>query len=387
MNKKLILPWFLWIIIFSLFFGYSLVFAWPQMSDIKTSLIFKLSDNIYTWNIGLKSTKILFKSSKNLENYEIKSTCNTFSKLIYNNWDYYMFALKVFDDDCSEKFDFIDDLWEKQLGFELNVVSEYDMLSKLIDLETIRLVRMKNSLEKKLSILKKYEEYDEKISENYYNFLEKNRELEETMFNLDIINNIIDARGDKYIVPVAGHIMPTTQVKVPNSSRWYRDDYTDWIHHGWDIDWSFWEQVIALADWIIVRTVTGFEFSDLEKIEKWDNLSEETQLRNLDILRWNQVWLKTMSWDVIMYSHLNEIFSNIKSWEIVKQWQPLWAIWITWVPDKNYTDYHLHFVVHKNPYTEEKIWNYDYDDYMRWDWAFKGETSSYIIENQSKVFK
>jgi hypothetical protein len=181
--------------------------------------------------------------------------------------------------------------------------------------------------------------------------------------------------------------MPTLPSKVPNSSRLYRSDYTDWIHHGWDIDWYFWEQVIALQEWIIVRVVDKFEYSDLNMIKKWDNLTEDDKIKNLDILRWKQVWLKTVSWDVVMYSHLNDIYTNLNVWEFVNKWQPLWTIWITGVPDENYTDYHLHYEVHKNPFVTEKVWLYDIDDYMKWDWAFKWATIDFIVKNQWKYFE
>jgi hypothetical protein len=49
-----------------------------------------------------------------------------------------------------------------------------------------------------------------------------------------------------------------------------------------------------LDDGIIVRVVSEFEFEDLNKIVKKDDLTYDEELRNLDILRGKQVWLKTM---------------------------------------------------------------------------------------------
>jgi hypothetical protein len=237
-----------------------------------------------------------------------------------------------------------------------------------------------------LSLLE-YNEFNKNWSISYYNFLRKNRLLNEVIYNLNIINSILDWRNDKYSLPIIWKKLPTNPVKIPNSSREYRADYTDWIHHGWDFDASFWEQVNAIDDGIIVRVVSGFNFSDLSNIVRWDNLTYEEKLRNLDILRWNQVWLKTMKWDVAFYSHLNGIFTNIEEWTIVRKWQPLWTVWISWVPDKNYTDYHLHLPIHKNPYNEKMVWKYDIDDYMNWDWYFKWETSDYIVNNQNNIFE
>jgi len=50
--------------------------------------------------------------------------------------------------------------------------------------------------------------------------------------------------------------------------------------------------VIAIDDGIILRVVDGFLFEDLQKIKR-ENLSHLDKLVNLDILRGNQVWLKT----------------------------------------------------------------------------------------------
>jgi hypothetical protein len=49
-----------------------------------------------------------------------------------------------------------------------------------------------------------------------------------------------------------------------------------------------------LDDGIIVRVVSEFEFTDLNTLTKREDLTYEEELRNLDILRGKQVWLKTM---------------------------------------------------------------------------------------------
>lgn len=387
MNKKSILTWVIWIIVFSIVFGYSLVFAWTWLFDNSLSISFKSSENIYLDSITLNKTKILFKSGHDLSEYKIKSECNIFSKLTSAKWWYYMFDLKFFDNKCEkENFVLVDSNDEVKLNFKLNLLSEYDIYTKLLDLDSDKLARLKQILNKKIQSYKQFQKYDSTIEKNYYIFLEKNRILSETIYNRDLIDKILEKRSEKYIVPVAWRKMPTNQSKIPNTGRPYRQEYTDWIHHWWDIDADFWEQVIALDDWIIVRTVTNFEFSDLDKIKKWKALSNEDLTRNLDILRWNQVWLKTMSGDVVFYSHLNEIFSNIKIWEVVKKWQPLWTVWKTWVPDENYTDYHLHFEVQKNPFNLQKNQEYDLDDYMKWDWLLKWKNTEFILENQFKYF-
>jgi hypothetical protein len=114
-----------------------------------------------------------------------------------------MYELKFFDNECSsENFVLANDKSDIKIQFNLNLLSEYDILSKMLDLKTTRLIQFKEILDKKVSLYSKYIEYDEKIEKNYYIFLEKNRLLNEAIYNRNIINNIIKKRDEKYIVPV-----------------------------------------------------------------------------------------------------------------------------------------------------------------------------------------
>ena len=220
----------------------------------------------------------------------------------------------------------------------------------------------------------------------YFKFLKKKRRYNEYSYELDVINLILSWRKQKYISPMVWYRIPDTYFKIPNSPREYRKEYTDWIHHWWDMDSPFWEEVIALDDWIIVRIVRGFDYSDLWKIKRWNNLTYEEKLKNLDLLRWNQVWLKTVKWDVVFYSHLDKFFSYINEWMIIKSWIPLWTVWISWIPDKSYNNSHLHFAIMKNPYNKYLAWSYDILDYMKWDWLFMNKDMEYIIENTKNIF-
>lgn len=388
MNKKSIFTWLIWAILFSLVFWYSLVFAGTGFFDGTTKVEFKLSDNIYQDSISLNSTKVMFKSWHDLSKYKIKSECSIFSKMAYKKDDLYMFDLKVFWNECDNKnFILVNENNEIVSQFSFNLINEYDILSKLLDLDTNNLQKLQLTLATKYKSYSKYESFDKNLESDYYSFLQKNRVLNETIYNKKLIDNIIKNRSEKYIVPVAWRSIPTNNVRLPNTWRPYRQAYTDWIHHWWDIYWNFWEQVISLDDGIIVRTVDQFDFSDLNKIKKWKNLSKDDLIRNLDILRGKQVWLKTMKWDVIFYSHLNDIFANVKVWEVVKKWQPLWTIWITWVPDEDYTDYHLHFEVQKNPFSLKAWESYDIDDYLKWDWLMDWKTIDYVKEHQLEFFE
>jgi hypothetical protein len=138
---------------------------------------------------------------------------------------------------------------------------------------------------------------------------------------------------------------------------------------------------------MVIRVVSGFRFEDLNRITYWEKLSEDQKIKNLDILRWNQIWLKTAKWDVVFYSHLQDIFPGIEEWKMVRKGQKVGTIGISWVPDKDYTDYHLHFPIHKNPYNIQMVGKYDYDDYMRWPWYFQSNSLYEVLELQNQVFE
>lgn len=72
-----------------------------------------------------------------------------------------------------------------------------------------------------------------------------------------------------------------------------------------------------------------FSSKDFQRIVYGDTLSYEQKLQNLDILRGNQVWLKTMKGEVIFYSHLEEVDSSIQEGMLIKKNDPIGTIGIT----------------------------------------------------------
>ena len=44
---------------------------------------------------------------------------------------------------------------------------------------------------------------------------------------MNVIENILQKRKQKYSIPVEGFLLPTKKTKLPNSSRPYRAGYTD----------------------------------------------------------------------------------------------------------------------------------------------------------------
>jgi hypothetical protein len=114
-----------------------------------------------------------------------------------------MFELKFFDNDCkNQNFILVDSKNEIKSSFKLNLLTEYKILSKFLDLDTTNLTHLKIGLNRKIQVLSKYNTYDENVFKDYYDYLQKNRALKEATYTLSIINNILLKRSEKYSVPV-----------------------------------------------------------------------------------------------------------------------------------------------------------------------------------------
>jgi hypothetical protein len=139
-----------------------------------------------------------------------------------------MFELKLFNEKCdNNEFVLVDEDNNIKSKFNLNILSEYDILSKLLDLKESRLIKIKKVLDNRISSNSKFIEYGENSKEDYYNFLGKKRLLNEDLYNKKLIDNILEKRGEKYIVPVLNHTLPKRKDKIPNANRPYRENYTD----------------------------------------------------------------------------------------------------------------------------------------------------------------
>jgi len=269
---------------------------------------------------------------------------------------------------------------------DVNIITEASIFETFTDYSDIKLQKIFTLMKRKVS---KYEQNFDITQEFTVETSKQQRRWNELNYSKNIVENIISKRAQKYLVPVDGYDIGHSHApnRIPNAGRPYRAWYTDGIHHGWDVGSKFGEEVISIDDGVVVRVVPEFEWSDFDRIVHGNSLTEEQKVKNLDILRWKQVWVKTSRWDIVLYSHLDDIYTHIVEWAVVRRGSPIGTIGATGVPDKNYTNYHLHFAIHKNPYNHSTAGTYGFDDYLHWDWYYKWLSLHEVLEKQSELFE
>ena len=382
--------WFLLLAVFLIAtaWWYGFVSSWFLTFDSDVKLVSKTSANVFLDSEKLNNTVLVFKSNEDLKGHTIHSSCNTETEFIDSYQTLYFFKVSYLDSTCDNPNLTLktgDDILVNTL-FKVNLVNKSTLFNFLVDYPDAQLQDVQALYAKNIRTNTIYGNYDGDNIGKYYKYLKGQRKLYEAEYKKELVDSILEWRKIKYISPVPGYSISNTPGDLPNASRWYRAAYTDGIHHGWDIHTPAWAETVALDDGVILRIVKGFQYADLNQIKKWSNLTEADKLRNLDILRGSQVWLKTRKWDVIFYSHLEDVSDDISEGDMVTTGTYLWSVWVTWVPEVWYDHYHLHFAIQKNPYDLNKVGSYTFDDYMRWDWSFRGETADYIIANKHKVF-
>lgn len=367
------------IILLSVFLS---VWGYTTNAENTLRLDFQLTNNIYLNSGKINDTLFLYESDIDLSSYSFISECKINSKFIWNEGKYYLFKITYIGNTCDKNtVSFVAPDSQIIRTEPVTIIEKPHLYDYFLDYSTWDLEELKNTLTMKR----------EELTSSLWNTpklkLKQARKVDEINYLLWLINYIVLQRDEKYIVPVLWKSISNNVSRVPNARRPYRKDITDGIHHWWDVYWPLEDQTVAIDDALVVRVVRDFEYSDLWKLNRSSVLSELDEAKNLDIYRWNQVWLKTMKWDLVFYSHLTEISDTIVEWEIIKQGDFVWTTGITGVPDKNYSDYHLHFTIHKNPYIRKKAWKNTIDDYLLWDWYFKWKSISYVLQNQNKIFK
>jgi len=377
-------------LIFSILLSYSLVYwKWSILWNIKSPDI--ISKNIFLDSTELNYTVVSYDTVEDLSSFKLNSNCNISSRFLWKKENRNYYKVIFLDNKCKYQKIYLQK-WEETFfdtRFSLQLFSEWDVFWLFSDLDTNMLNKIKSSLELQIDKQLKIESnnIETRADVSIFDSLKNNRIYKELLYKKDILDRVLLSRKNKYISPIIWYDISEKKSKLPNAGRPYRSKYTDWIHHGWDVDSPFWSDIVSIDEWVVVRIVKDFSFSDLNKIKYWKDLTNEDKLKNLDLLRWNQVWIKTSKWDVVFYSHLSKISSYIKLWDLLKVNTKIWLTWISWIPDKNYSDYHLHFSVQKNPYNINKAWKYTILDYMKWDWYFKWKNEKYVTSHQWDIFE
>lgn len=380
-------------IILFLFLILGWILTWVVYASINkyenVSLVYQSARSINIDSNELNNFIVWYKSDVDISVLPFYSTCNTKSEYLSKNNDIYFFKIQFLDNLCKNSTFFLKN-WEQNLAqtkITTSIVKDFDIYNMLLDFDTYTLSWMHKKLTETIANTPKNNIDFNLIDTKQISLDRKNTQIK---YLDNILNTILTWRQNKYLIPVAWHTLPTRKDKLPNWPRPYRASYTDWVHEWWDIDAPEWTPVRALDDWLIIRVTNNFEFEDLNAIiyPVWNNtISDEQKMLNLDILRWNQIWIKTMKWDVMFYSHLSQVYDNVQVWTFVKAWTEIGTVWKTWVPDKEYKDFHLHFEVRQNPYTSTKVWKNTVLDYMWWNWYFKWYDREYLLQNQYNIFK
>jgi murein DD-endopeptidase MepM/ murein hydrolase activator NlpD len=140
-----------------------------------------------------------------------------------------------------------------------------------------------------------------------------------------------------------------------------------------------------MADGVVIRIVDNFSWSYFDQIKKWVGLSAFDKAKNLDIFRWNQVWLKMIDGNVVFYSHLSAIQDGLYVGKKIQSGDTLGKIWISGVPDKDYKNTHLHFEIAVNPLNSKNSPAIK-DEIIMWPYLGKSLDKKQALSLQEKLF-
>lgn len=381
----LILSIFVWLSWYSFVSGGYLVFN-PEVRFVASAW-----DTIYLEEDIDAKTVLVYRANFDISTARINSLCNIESRYLDSSKNLYFFEVDYSSDlDCNN-WNVVLQLWEEIYAntiHKLDIMKGNIIFGKYLDYSDTELEWIQDELQYQLTSNAIFKNYNNSNIAKNFRYYKGKKEYNNAQLHNNLIDLILDGRKQKYLTPVLGRTFSTRATKLPNSARPYRSAYTDGIHYGFDIDGELRDTVIALDTWLVVRVVDGFDNqSDFSRIVYWDNLSRNQQLKNLDILRGNQVWIKTLKWEVVFYSHLDSINEEITEGSLVTKWQKIGLTWVSWVPEDGYDDFHLHFEIYKNPYNILKAGSYDFWEYMQWEYLWKGMNNLELIELIENTFE
>jgi murein DD-endopeptidase MepM/ murein hydrolase activator NlpD len=359
------------------------------ISNQEVSSLSFLSKNIFPEVGTLKSTTIWVKSDFDISSYRFLSNCWVDSRFIKKEWSISYFSLALKDEKCKNPYFSLgnDKKVLSKSSIKIEIVTKLSLYSVLLDLSDEQLADISQDIDQESKKLALYKDFEEKENTNYFEYAQKKRRLQEILYKQVLIKEIQEKRKIPYLIPIKWGKLPTELSKIPNAGRPYRAWFTDAIHHAWDIDTAVGTSIQNIDEGIIVRIVDSWEWASLSNIRKKKWLTREDMERNLDILRGNQIWIKTMKWEVVMYNHMESISTDLEEWSLIERGTIIGTTGVTWVPEHGYKDAHLDFSIRENPYLTEKAGKYEIEDYMYWNWKMKGKSVNYIMEHQNELFE
>ena len=307
----------------SLLFASSMIYGFwglRAFSVQQPEILKILNPEITLGKDGLNSTVLVIKTGNNADYTEIKSDCTTKQSVLHmshpdQNSSARVVELTFLGAACSHS-SFIIQTQNPDISTSGSVrFTDTDVsFENLLNDTSATLLAMQNHADilikdanQKIDTLKNTTSVTAKLRLIELAYQKRHEKLQSDM----IAEILSERKNTKYISPVPGKTLPTKPVLIPNAPRPYRRDTTDGIHHGWDIMSPQGTPVQALGNGIIVRIVNNFTWNNFDKIIRGDHLSLQQQAKNLDILRGNQVWLKTMDGNITFYSHLKTISDTL----------------------------------------------------------------------------
>lgn len=369
---------------------YSFVSGWYLTFNPEVQFITSAGDTLYIQEDSEAKTVLVYNSNFDISTASIKSLCDIESRYLDSYKNLYFFEVDFTRDMACNNGNVVLQLGEEIYGntiHTLEVIQKNEVFWKYLDYGDDDLTDVLDQLEYDVNENAIFKNYNNVNIANNFRYYKWKNIYNNALFHSDMIQFILDGRKQKYLTPVLGRTFSSAATKLPNSGRPYRASYTDGIHYWFDIDGDLWDSAIALDYGIVVRVVDEFDNSDFSRIVYGSDLSKDQELWNLDILRWKQVWIKTLKWELVFYSHLNSVDENMVVWSLVEKWQLVWLTWATGVPEDWYDDFHLHFEVYKNPYDILKAWSYDYWDYIFWEYLWKWMNNAQLLQLISDTFE
>lgn len=203
------------------------------------SFIGSASKTIFLDTPHLDSTIVVFQSDTDISSAVVTSNCTITSKFLTNYKGLSFFEVDYSTTNDCKNGSIVLEMQGKKIPNSLATLelkNQYREYALYLDYPTESLKHMFENLEKQQKKYAIYKNYKGQDIARYFNFLQGQRKFYEVVEQKNLIERIISARGEKYISPVPEKRVQEKFTKIPNSARPYRAEYTDGIHHGWDID-------------------------------------------------------------------------------------------------------------------------------------------------------